>query len=201
MSCAALGAESIGVEVNVASETVGAATGQRDLRAFRARRYSSQRRRRLFSKSPVVSKPRKSGTARSTLTSAAIFCARGRLSRPCAGRRAAASSASPLPSLTPAPVRRLRRFQGRHHRFRQSACPGGRPRRHHRQRDLSRLGQHLHAAPTPLRRRSDGAPDAHAAAAYPRTRRHRRLHLFLASDAAKFITGQSYNINSGTYMF
>jgi NAD(P)-dependent dehydrogenase (short-subunit alcohol dehydrogenase family) len=24
---------------------------------------------------------------------------------------------------------------------------------------------------------------------------------FLASDAAKFITGQSYNINSGTYMF
>ena len=25
--------------------------------------------------------------------------------------------------------------------------------------------------------------------------------VFLASDAAKFITGQSYNINSGTYMF
>jgi NAD(P)-dependent dehydrogenase (short-subunit alcohol dehydrogenase family) len=25
--------------------------------------------------------------------------------------------------------------------------------------------------------------------------------LFLASDAAAFITGQSYNINSGTYMF
>jgi NAD(P)-dependent dehydrogenase (short-subunit alcohol dehydrogenase family) len=25
--------------------------------------------------------------------------------------------------------------------------------------------------------------------------------LFLASDAAKFITGQSYNINSGNYMF